>query len=212
MTFPTALVKQIEYPRKTSKFNSLRQAFGPEYAEIVSRYEDGCDFDISFNSNRNWYFGNGTIDEDQADFKLVAAKHITQGLGFASNLIKITRRGAELVVPKVYLDDELPNTFYMAYMSPLDSLSRSRTVNLWNLAKNIFSPLTTFSHDPYSETFREFKKLGLYSKNLTDYILTNYEQSGLAFTGTRLTSEKLLALIPIVSAVNVMHLANVYSG
>ena len=55
----------------------MRTKFPTEISrKIINLGEAECDFDVTFNTNRNWYFGNGPITLEQADFKLVAAKQL----------------------------------------------------------------------------------------------------------------------------------------
>ena len=140
---------------------------------ILNFLDNICDFDITFNANLDFHFGNDTITEEQTDFKLVAAKHITQGLGFMTNLERIQVGRKSYVVPRTYYEDD-PNTKYLSYMSPMDSFTKSDVIAprnaLKNCAKSHFclrSEVETF--EPLSNTFELFEKTGLYSKNLTGF-------------------------------------------
>ena len=217
MTFPSALVRQVEFDEsvkalQNSRHQSIKRKFGVEPARRIIMNEDRTDFFVTFNANRNWYFGNGSIDRKQADFKLVAAKLVTKGLGFASNLVLAAQDdGFKYVIPKLYIDYDLPNTKYMAYMSPLDSLSSSGVATPWVLIKLLILDLFRRDHalllpqlprEPYCTTFRKFEPIGLYSKNFTectnivglysknftDYNISQYQEMWYWFAGFRLSS------------------------
>ena len=213
LTFPIALVKQVD-----KKIELLGEAFGPEIARQFIKYEDRCDFNLTFNSNRNWYFGNGTIDPLQSDFKLVAAKHLTQGLGFVSNLMMIIDEELEFVVPKLYVDDKLPNTLRMALMSPMDSLSSSRVVNRKIMAKELLYsffdkqvPESDLPYEGFSTTFKTFEETGLYSKNLTNYEMTELERIMYHTAGFRLFGDDINPVV-MLNGNGIMRLSNSYSG
>ena len=175
MTYPKAIVKQAEVLDWSlgaiTQFKMLLNRFPPEIALRILSNDKACDFDITFNANLDWHFGNDTITEEQTDFKLVAAKHITQGLGFVTNLERIQVGRKSYVVPRTYYEDD-PNTKYLSYMSPMDSFTKSEFVAPRNALKewaeslfDIESEVELF--EPLSITFNLFEKTGLYSKNLT---------------------------------------------
>ena len=240
MTFPSALVRQVEFDEsvkalQNSRHQSIKRKFGIEPARRIIMNEDRTDFFVTFNANRNWYFGNGSIDRKQADFKLVAAKLVTKGLGFASNLVLAAQdEGFKYVMPKLYIDYDLPNTKYMAYMSPLDSLSSSGVATPWVLIKLLILDLFRRDHElllpqlprePYCTTFRKFEPIGLYSKNFTectnitglysknfiDYNISQYQQLWYVIAGKRLSSPWAAPRVTLGDGTERM-LSKVYTG
>ena len=177
MTYPISIVKQAEVKinahKNMKRMENISVAFPTDIARILHNFETSeCDFDITFNANRNWYFGNGTISSEQADFKVVAAKQITHGLGFMSNLI---RTDDGLVVPNTYYDND-PNTKYLRYMSPLDNLSSYKDAEV----------LIIQSFNPVSAVFNLFKRTGLYSKNWNTYNMTRTELMWYKWAGSKI--------------------------
>ena len=132
-----------------------------------------CDFDISFNANLDWHFGNETITPEQSDFKLVAAKQITHGLGFMSNLEKFKVGRSWSVAPKKYYEND-PNVKYYSRMSPMDLVTYSDVISGRNIAKAALlclscRPPVVQTSEPISNTFDLFERAGLYSTNIPDY-------------------------------------------
>ena len=221
MSYPIAFVKQVDYQSTKTlndkKSDLLNQKFIPELAQRIQNIGARCDFEVMFNANRKWYFGNGTIDGDQADFKLVAAKEITKGLGFISNLVQLPYKDSNLIVPGFYFDDKNPKTIYMRYMSPMDSLTSSAVRGLRNLAKYCVDSLLCRESDaltkpePVSATFTKFEQTGLYGKNFANYNNTKTESRNYLLTGMRLAGE---GLNPILTFDNggQLALASVHSG
>ena len=119
MTFPMALAKQakFKYLEQTAVLKTrLLPALLPEELgrKVFSFNKELCDFEITFCVPSNWYYGNGTITANQFDFRAIAAKKITNALGFNSNYDNFSLARYVSMDPKIQ---------YLTYMSPLDSLT-----------------------------------------------------------------------------------------
>ena len=171
MTYPMALAKQAKFKNPIQYFpvlgviNSAIMAF--------STVGSDCDFNIVFNRDKDWYFGNGSITHTQYDLRFTAAREITKGLGFSSNMALEFNDGLELTKfsPVKYniLDNQEAHT---SYMSPLDSLiygeyrpnvtQRNMAFKLQNTSiGNDQLPLSTFfrTRESNIKARREFLKV-----------------------------------------------------
>lgn len=88
-----------------------------------------CNFEIRFQSNATWHFGQKKISPNATDFQLIAARLITQGLGFYSNLVSLdVINPLPWTVPKLYNYGETNQTGFQAgRMTYLDSILHSLT-------------------------------------------------------------------------------------
>ena len=170
-----------------------------------------CDFAITFNASRNWFFGNGNIAAEQTDFKLVAAKQLTHGLGFITNLEE-TQGG--LTVPRTYYLNDT-DIKCLRYMSPLDSLSKTVFFRHRDLAVSIVSvllggPTLNNRIEPIENVFKLFQNTGLYTKNLNSHKTTIVENIKYYFAGIRI--EDLGGPRVQVDGTTIFNLLDAYSG
>ena len=153
-------------------------------------FDKECDFDITFNANLNWHFGSDPMTSQQIDFRLVAAKQLTQGLGYHSNLEKVKVGRDILVVPRKYYDKDPSKTYY-SRMSPMDDLTNSLIKSVGNVVKagirclRCSSPSLAFL-EPFQNTFDLFEKAGLYSLNETQQINQDFSSRQFRRIGKRL--------------------------
>ena len=191
LTYPMAVAKQANFKETQRRQEVVNQGLFPDLAPYLDQFSE-CDFDVTFNSNVRWYFGNGRIFTRQTDFRLIAAKQITHGLGFSTNLEPINDQGLiphglgfatnleyfnyrGTVAPKTFYTNDQSTTSY-CLMSPLDSITfgRSREVQRGLLSTD---GLFTSSLDelvPISQVFNKFKTIGLYDQNLTIEQFSNW--------------------------------------
>ena len=104
---------------------------------------------------------------------MIAAKHITRGLGFVSNIWffedeeRLVLQGSRtLAAPKWISQDHLDEE--LAYMSPIDALVYGKIpVTLQNCFTGIFCNPSVGPMQPLSVTFRKFQNIGIYGQNIS---------------------------------------------
>lgn len=172
MTYPNAIIKQADHQTPRSSHTDILQILPLEITQKKPS-NDECDFSLSFNINNNlqWYFGSGEIGQMQGDFKLAAAKYITKGLGFMSNLVEQEVGGRSYIVPRKYYENN-PSEMALSYMSPLD--------------KYTFAVYNGKFKEPLSKVFGLFEKTGLYSQYDSSFKPNERQISNYYAVGSRL--------------------------
>ena len=139
LAYPEALIRQAVHGTRLQADQQLQQNLGniqipPETVENIVEFA-GYDCDINFNyefsDQIRWFFGTGFIRANELDFKLMAAKALTIGLGFHSNLEIQKIRNSNITVPR------LLNINTFSKMTPLDNMiyfGPSR------ISRNLFRP------------------------------------------------------------------------
>ena len=125
MAYPTSVVK----PHFNRYWRYINQALHENLLHksdtIQNIYDFASECDISWNINSNinqqWYFGKGEFQRDEHDFQRMAAKAITHGLAFSSNLEESIVDTIPVTLP-VRLGSEESQSQYYARRTPLDNL------------------------------------------------------------------------------------------
>ena len=167
-----ALAKQANFKpiaeRNLKMVEKFPVSLPNEVTNEILTSASACDFAIDFYGNRNWYFGNGTIAPTQYDFRLIAAKEITKGLGITSNM-EIQLDGAlyfKSMIQKQYFDPGHPQRLQPRYMSPWDSLIYATymadTPRKLSNGYGILKTPKRGDQFPFSTFFKKFNDAGYY--------------------------------------------------
>ena len=129
LAYPIAAGKQSNaddiIKAKTKADILLKRILPPSIVGNINTFNTLCDFDIIFNSTTSWYFGRGNIGQNELDIRITAARLITEGLGFSSNLIKVEseRPDHRVVIPKEsYFNDQIRASAFFLRPTPLDNI------------------------------------------------------------------------------------------
>ena len=97
ITYPISLAKQANFKFLDPEEQHVQEAdeiYPIELPEETIRHiysffkeDDQCGFEVQFRISEHfdWFFGNGTIAQNQFDFRVTAAREITSALGIYSN-------------------------------------------------------------------------------------------------------------------------------
>lgn len=168
LAYPMSLARQIVPNPSTF----LKHRFPAELVAQIEAFKQ-CDFDMTFAANATWHFGNTTCPAQSPDFKLKAAQMMTEGLGFATNLIRFNKL---VVFPKIIPAEKQGYSRY-ARMTPMDSfmLGWEDDASYW--ARN-------GSRIPIIPIVKEWEDMGLYdvfwpSNHLPVSIMSLARQAGM---------------------------------
>ena len=157
-------------PMLTYPIAAAKQSGMEPWEEVRNDYSPSCDIEISFNKDVDWYFGPEEIGPNSVDFNLVAAKEITHGLGFDSNLQRTpAAKDKAFLMPKRHQagDPSVSESKLFSYMSPLDNLSFGSKVSNVECLKyylNCQTSISTTEMAPISAIFKKFEEIGLFTK------------------------------------------------
>lgn len=140
----------------------------------INSIETECVLKINFKQDASWFFESGSVEPLQSgssafynDFQLMAARLITQGLGFYSNLIGATNEDGSVMalLPRAYsYNAGSKRKGDYGQMTFLDSIVYGRRPeSLMNILVKDFDRYAPMQ--PLSLTWKKFDDLGLYRLN-----------------------------------------------
>ena len=172
LAYPIAAGKQSNaddiIKAKTKADILLKRILPPSIVGNIHTFNTLCDFDIIVNSTKSWYFGRGNIGQDETDIRIMAARLITEGLGFSSNLIKIEseRPDHQVVTPKK--DQNRASAFFLR-PTALDNIIYG--VSPEDDRRNLGNENTRLK--PISKILDQIDRSGIYRWNISKTVPLN---------------------------------------
>ena len=142
----------------------MQQLMPADLLGQLNSYSTVCDFHLHFNKKTEWHFGPAPISENATDFQLLAARLITKGLGFDTNLYSPKDRDSKQVSPKLFHPSEkYPNLLSFRRMTPLDSIIIGNSANsISRVGGHRLRTAVEGGSAKISETWNRLHKLGFY--------------------------------------------------